>query len=240
MKNSLKYIALAIIGTLVSCKDEVQKPKVIYDAASKRSVVAKTDSTQIEVADLPIQMEGTNYLIHPVGDLRVFEKGTKARYGSSSVNDVSFTISNLGEYEITGYLQNLKFQKVDSDSIRPLSDKPVLILTATYLKTVADRTQNKVMVYTLTDSDTNKDGKIDTGDIKTLYLSNISGENFTKVSADLQELVDWSLIESKNRLYFRTIEDTNQNGQFDKNDVLHYNYIDLASKKWEVKSYKPI
>ncbi|WP_026727592.1 hypothetical protein [Flavobacterium denitrificans] len=240
MKNYLKYIALVIIGTTVSCKDEVQKPKVIYDASNKTSVVAKTDSTQIEIADLPIQMEGTNYLIHPVGDLRVYEKGSKARYGSSSVNDLSFTISNLGEYEITGYLQNLKFQKVDSDSIRPLSDKPVLILTATYLKTVADKTQNKVMVYTLTDSDTNKDGKIDTGDIKTLYLSNISGENFTKVSPDLQELVDWSLIESKNRIYFRTIEDTNQNGQFDKNDVLHYNYIDLASKKWEVKAYKPI
>ena len=240
MKNSLKYIALVIIGTLVSCKDEAQKPKVIYDASNKANVTAKTDSTQIEVADLPIQMEGTSYLIHPVGDLRVYEKGTKARYGSSSVNDLSFTISNLGEYEITGYLQNLKFQKVDSDSIRSLSEKPVLILTATYLKTVADKTANQVMVYTLADTDTNKDGKIDTGDIKTLYLSDISGEKFTKISEDFQELVDWKLVESRNRLYFRTIEDTNQNGQFDKNDVLHYNYIDLTSKKWEVKSYKPI
>ncbi|MEO7976085.1 hypothetical protein [Flavobacterium sp.] len=240
MKNSLKYIALVIITTLVSCKEEAQKPKVIYDTSNKTNVVAKSDSTQIEVADLPIQMTGTDYLIHPVGDLRVFERGSKARYGSSSVNDLSFTISNLGEFEITGYLQNLKFQKVDSDSIRPLSDKPVLILTATYLKALADKTLNQVMVYTLTDSDTNKDGKIDTGDIKTLYLSDISGENFTKISEDFQELVDWNVIESKNRLYFRTIEDTNQNGQFDKNDVLHYNYIDLAAKKWEVKSYKPI
>jgi len=241
MKNSLKYIALAIIGTLVSCKDDVEKqPKVIYDASNKAKIVDKTDSTQIEIADLPIQMEGTNYLIHPVGDLRVYERGSKSRYGSSSVNDLSFTISNLGDFEITGYLQNLKFQKTDSDSIRALSNKPVLILTATYLKPVADKTQNQVMVYTLADSDTNKDGKIDSGDIKTLYLSNMSGENFTKISEDFQELVDWSLIESKNRLYFRTIEDTNQNGQFDKNDVLHYNYIDLASKKWEVKNYKPI
>ena len=241
MKNYLKYIALVIVGTVISCKDEAQKqPKVIYDGSNKVKIIDKTDSTQIEIADLPIQMEGTSYLIHPVGDLRVYERGTKSRYGSSSVNDLSFTISNLGEYEITGYLQNLKFQKVDSDSIRPLSDKPVLILTATYLKSVADRTQNQIMVYTLADSDTNKDGKIDSGDIKTLYLSSISGENFTKISEDFQELIDWSLVESKSRLYFRTIEDTNQNGQFDKNDVLHYNYIDLASKKWEVKSYKPI
>ena len=240
MKKYFKYIALVIIGTaVISCREEIKKPKVSYDVSNKVSIT-KADSSQIEIADLPIQMTGTDYLIHPVGDLRVFERGTKARYGSSSVNDVSFTIANLGEYEITGYLQNLKFQKTDSDSIRPLSDKPILILTATYLKPVADKTQNKIMVYTLTDSDTNKDGKIDTSDIKTLYLSDISGNNFTKVSADLEELVDWSLIASKNRLYFRTIEDTNQNGQFDKNDVLHYNYIDLASKKWEVKSYKPI
>ena len=85
MKNSLKYIALVIVGTLVSCKDDAQKPKVIYDAASKTNVVAKTDSTQIEIADLPIQMEGTSYLIHPVGDLRVFEKGTKSFNGNSKV-----------------------------------------------------------------------------------------------------------------------------------------------------------
>lgn len=240
MKNYLKYIAITIGVTLVSCREEVQKPKVIYDTTNKAKEITKTDSTQIEIADLPIQMEGTSYLIHPVGDVRVFERGSKARYGSSSVNDISFTISNLGEFEITGYLQNLKFQKTDSDSLKPLSDKPVLILTATYLKALADKSLHQIMVYTLTDADTNKDGKIDTGDIKTLYLSDISGKNFTKVSADYEELVDWSLVESKNRLYFRTIQDTNQNGQFDKNDVLHYNYIDLTAKNWEVKSYKPI
>jgi hypothetical protein len=47
-----------------------------------------------------------------VGDLRVYERGSKARYGSSSVIDLSFTISNYGENEITGYLQNLKFKRL--------------------------------------------------------------------------------------------------------------------------------
>jgi hypothetical protein len=97
-------------------------------------------------SDLPIQMEGTDYLIHPVGDLRVYERGSKARYGSSSVIDLSFTISNYGENEITGYLQNLKFQKTDSDSIRPLTDKP-LIQTATYLKSVSDRAKTDYGVH---------------------------------------------------------------------------------------------
>ncbi len=225
---------------LVSCKEEVEKPKVIYEATSKEKPVAKVDSTQIAIADLPIQMEGTSYLIHPVGDLRVYERGTKTKYGSSSVIDLSFTISNLGDDEITGYLQNLKFQKIDSDSLKTLTDKPALILTATYLKAIADKTKKQILVYTMYDVDTNKDGKLDTSDIKSLYLSDISGEHFTKISADFEELIDWSLIESKNRLYFRTAEDTNKNGQFDKNDVLHYNYINLLDANWEVKSYKPI
>jgi hypothetical protein len=77
--------------------------------------------------------------------------------------------------------------------------------------------------------DTNKDGKLDTSDIKALYLSKISGEKFTKISSDFQELIDWKLIES-NRLYYRTVEDTNKNGQFDKKDVVIY-YSLICLKK---------
>ncbi|WP_418263600.1 hypothetical protein [Flavobacterium faecale] len=240
MKNIKIALLLFSVLFLTSCKEEVEKPKVIYDNSNKEKPFTKMDSTQIAIADLPIQMEGTDYLIHPVGDLRVYERGTKSRYGSSSVIDLSFTISNYGENEITGYLQNLKFQKINSDSIKSLSDKPVLIQTATYLSGIAERTKNKIMVYTLFDLDSNRDGKLDSSDIKSLYLSDISGEKFTKISVNFQELIDWNLIESQNRLYFRTVEDTNKNGQFDKNDVVHYNYIDLSRSNWEVKSYEPI
>ena len=171
MKKLHSTILGIAILLLASCKEEVEKPKVTYDDSSKARELAKADSTQIQIADLPLQMEGTDYLIHPVADLSIRERGVKSRYGSSSVNDLSFTISNYGEFEITGFLQNLKFQKVDSDSIKKLTDKPVLIQTATYLKSVSDKTSNQIMVYTMVDMDTNKDGKLDTSDIKALYLS---------------------------------------------------------------------
>ena len=225
---------------LVSCKKEVEKPKVIYDSSTRDKQLTKIDSTQISIADLPIQMQGTDYLIHPVGDLRVYERGVKSKYGSSSVIDLSFTNSNLGDDEVTGYLQNLKFQKLGSDLIKPLTDKPALILTVSYLKAIASKTNRQILVYTMYDVDTNKDGKLDTSDIKCLYLSDISGNNFTKISANFEELIDWNLIDANNRLYFRTVEDTNKNGQFDKNDVLHYNYVNLLDNDWEIKSYEPI
>nr|WP_315140310.1 hypothetical protein [uncultured Flavobacterium sp.] len=240
MNKKLIIGSLFFVLLIVSCQKEVEKPKVIYDNSSKNTVAPKLDSSKVEIADLPVVMEGTDYLIHPIGDLRIYERGTKSKYGSSAVNDVSFTISNVAQYEITGFLQNLKFQKIDSDSIRPLTDKPILIETATYLKTVSDRIKKQILVYTMVDADTNRDGKLDTNDINTLYLSTISGEKFTKVATDLEELIDWNLIEASNRLYFRTIEDTNKNGQFDQKDVLHYNYIDLNKNDWKVIRYSPI
>lgn len=238
MKKSILLI-LSVSCTFVSCKKEAEeKPKVIYETASKTAKTeTKIDTSQIEVADLPIQMQGTNYLIHPVGDLNVYGGSSKS---SANVNDISFKISNYGENEITGYLRNFKFQEVGSDSLKTLTDKPVLIQTATYLKAISDKTKQQILVYTLADMDTNKDGKLDANDIKSLYMSDISGANFTKVSPDFQELIDWVLLESKNRLYFRTIEDTNKNGEFDKNDVVHYHYINLSEKDWKIQNYKPV
>ena len=239
MKSLLKIIACSIFVFLISCKKETEMPKVIYENPSKAITTTKPDTSKVEIADLPIQMLGTNYLIFPIGDLNVAE-GNKGSYDSSSNgNELKFQISNYSENEITGYLRNLKFQEVGSDSIKALTDKPILIQTVTYLKTVAEKIKQPILVYTLADMDTNKDGKLDSNDIKSLYLSEISGNRFIKISVDFQELIDWNLIESKNRLYFRTIEDTNKNGEFDKKDVLHYHFIDLATKDWKVSDYSP-
>jgi len=239
MKNTNIFFATIAVLLAVSCKKEApEKPKVSYDNTEKPKTAAKIDTTQIAIADLPVQMQGTNYLIFPVGDSNIY--GGSARESSTAANDVRFKISNYNENEIAGYLRNVKFQEVGSDSIRALTDKPVLIQTVTFLKSVADKTKQQILVYTLADMDTNKDGKLDASDIKSLYLSEISGSRFTKISTDFQELIDWNLIDSKNRLYFRTIEDANKNGEFDKNDILHYHYVDLSDKQWKVSDYNPI
>ena len=236
--NKLTLIYSGVLLTLLcSCKDENhEKPKVRYEDSSKALPSTPVDTSRIEIADLPIQMPGTNYLLHPIGDFRSYEGRNK----SNGYDKGSFTISNFSEYEITGYLHNLKFQDVASDSLRPLTNQRVLIQTITFLKILADKTGQKVLIYTMADMDTNKDGRLDSNDIRALYLSESSGERLTKVSADFQELVDWYLVDAKNRLYFRTIEDTNKNGEFDRNDVLHYHYIDFSDSKWEVREYNPI
>ncbi|HSD13008.1 MAG TPA: hypothetical protein VLB74_00015 [Flavobacterium sp.] len=239
MKNFSKYTVLGLFAFLASCKGEAEKPKVIYEdeKSTQKNVVAK-DSSQIKIADLPIYMEGTKYLIHAIGGVRVSAEG--GSYGSSKTNSMSYAISNYNRFELTGYFENLKFQHIDSTALRPLTDKPVQIQTATFLNTISDKTKKQILVYSLVDSDTNKDGKLDANDIKSLYISTMSGKTFTKLSSDLQELLDWNVVEVQNRLYFRTIEDINKNGAFDKTDKVHYHFVNLLSKDWAVETYEPI
>lgn len=239
MIQDIKYIVFVASFVMVSCKDaEKPKPKVTY-VESKTNVVPKIDTTQIRIADLPILMEGTQFLLHPIGEVRVYDGSNKGSYGSSSTSRMSYAISNYNRFEITGYLQNIHFQHVDSTTVRPLTDKAVVIQTATYLNTIAEKTRKQILVYTISDLDTNKDSKLDGNDIKSLYISEISGSNFLKLTPDFQELIDWNLVDAKNRLYFRATEDSNKNGGFDKEDAVFYYYVNLLDKEWKLNEYKP-
>lgn len=239
MKHVLKYIPILVLLLNVSCKNEKETPKVIYEEPKTEIEPKKIDTSSIKIADLPINMEGTNYLIYPVGDIRLYDDYSKV-YGSSKTNQTSYAISNYNRFELTGYFDNLKFQHKDSTSIYALTDQKVQIQTVTYLNSFADKSKKKILVYTLVDSDTNKDGKINQNDIKSLYISNVDGSRFTKISEPLQELIDWNVIEIQDRLYLRCIEDINKNGAFDKNDKVHYHYVNLLEEEWKIQEYMPI
>ncbi len=237
MKNS-GYLFLFILLIAVGCTEKPEPPKVTYQEPTSTKPEVKIDTAQIKISDLPVLMEGTKYLIHAIGDVRLYDNRS-SKYGSSKTNSVSYSISNYNRFELTGYLNNLKFQHIDSTSTKTLTDKRIEIHTVTYLEEISKKLNRGILVYSLVDGDTNRDGKIDSNDIKTLYISEINGDNFTKLSADLEELIDWNTIETQNRLYFRTIEDINKNGSFDKNDLVHYYYVNLKSPDWETVKYNP-
>lgn len=237
MKNYMIAGLCILFLSLMSCKETPEPPKVIYDSATKAKPKAVGDTARITIADLPLHIEGTSYLIHPLSDLNI--GGKKGPY-SGSENSSGYIISNYREFELTGYLRNIKFQKTDSDSLVALTDKLIQIQSVTFLKSYADKSKQQLLVYTLTDMDTNKDGSVNSDDIKTLYISNIDGSRFSKLSEEYEEVIDWNMVDGVSRLYFRTSQDSNKNGEFDKNDVIHYHYINLTDKNWEVRSYNPV
>jgi hypothetical protein len=229
----------ALLCVLWSCKESPDQPKVIYAEETVETEEKPVDTTQIRIADLPVFIEGTTHLLHPIGDVRVIEGRSKSPYGSASTSRVSYTVSNYNRFELVGFLQNIHFQHLDSTSVKPLTNRKVIIQTATFLNTLFEKNKTSLFVYTVWDKDTNRDGKIDSNDIKSLFISKGNGDEFTKISPDFQELVDWNIIDKLNRIYFRTIEDTNKNGDFDKDDRIHYYFVTLQHP-WEVVEYNPL
>lgn len=232
MKLSICFVFLFLL--LMACNNQKENPKVKYDAVKTqiKNRPVQVDNA-IEISDLPIQIEGTRYVLHPIGTIRVGVEDKK--YGGNS-----YILSNYNRYELTGNFSNLKFQHQDSTVFKTLTDKNIAIQNITYLDAVARTIKKQFLVYSLEDLDSNKDGKLDDSDIKDLYISNINGTNFIKLSPDFQEVIDWKLLESKNRLYFRSVEDINKNGAFDKDDKVHYHFVDLTNKILKVEEYNPI
>lgn len=243
MKNKSIYSLFVVFLMIISCKQEKVTPKLSYEE-TKETSTNKTklqDTTSVKIADLPVFIDGTKYLIHPIGEVRVNDY-VKNSYSSSSskINDISYSISNYDGFELTGYFDDLKFQHIDSTTVRSLTNEKVQIQRVAYLNTIAEKTKKQILVYTLMNNDTNKDGIINQNDIKSLALSFADGTNFVKVSEDFNEVLDWNVVEVQNRLYFRCVEDINKNGAFDKNDKVHYHFINLLDKDWKVEEYMPI
>lgn len=225
MKHTLFYI-IPFFTFFISCKEE-PKPKVKYDQPTKK-IEVKKDTSKLVVADLPLQFANSNVLLYAIGELQVsnLQKGSYSEKYETS----GFNVSNVLEDELTGYLQNVKFQQIGKDSLHVLTDKAVMIERITYLKS------KRLLVYVLADADTNQDSKVDSDDIKSLYVSTDMGKNFTKVSPEVQELIDWNYIENAGKIFFRTIDDRNKNGAFDKNDDLHYFTLNV-NKEWKAEEF---
>lgn len=242
MRGVFLSLFIVLITTLVSCEKQ-DKPKVIYSEQVDVNLVEQTttpmgveESDDFQIADLPLVFGQSKYLVHPVAQVRAYKSG---KYSKKS-DYLSFTVSSYVPFELRGDLDNIMFQHVDSLDIRALTLEKVKIQSVTYLKEFADVFNKEFIVYTLVDKDTNLDGKMDTSDVKNIYISKESGLDFIKLNPDYQEVLDWSLLTANARLYFRCVEDVNKNGAFDKEDIIHYYYLDLLKTPLQVESYDPL
>ncbi len=237
-----KYIIIGILlVTFTSCNEINKTPKVVYpkNEFDTQTEIVK-DTAYIEISDLPIHLDSTKYLIHPIGKSKIHYSSKNRSYISKSYRQGSFSISASGRNSITGNLTNLKFQHINSEVLKPLTEKVINIQSVNFLENLFDKTKQQILIYVINDLDTNNDKKINSDDIKSLYISNIDGTNFKKITKDYHELIDWETIIVKNRLYFKSISDSNKNGEFDKGDEFFYQYLNLNDKKWTISEYNPI
>lgn len=226
-----KFLPLLLCLFLSGCSNT--KDPEVHAAGN----VSAENASEFLMSHLPVQIDSTEYLIHPIGVFSIRGGEKSGYFGSSDSQSNGFFGNNDMFY---GELTNLKFQKTDSDSLKLLTEKNLKITKFNFLRDIFNNTRKKFFVFEVIELDWNSNGRLDAEDPGVLYISRESGENFRNLTPKGQVLLDWKTIPQQNRLYFRSIEDTNMNGKFEKEDRVHYFYIDFDAEALDVKEYNPV
>lgn len=247
MKKILLF-SFATFLILVSCSKNEQTDTIIYTEEVETELTLDSimsDTTKILVAGLPIQFNHIDILMHPIGfcslyDYDYYEKKVSSRGGKYIGDRISIAQWNDSN-TFSGNLTNLIFEEPNTEKPqRKLTDKVLNITTIKYLRTFAKKISRHYILYNLQDKDTNRDGVLDNKDIETLYLSNLDGTDFRKITPENQNLNAIQLEPWYNRLYFITIEDSNKDGKFDRRDKYHYFYVNFTNPDYKIIEYNPL
>lgn len=239
---------------ICSCKDVQERPKVDYNNNEGQTLTMEdvvSDTTKAIVATLPLSFDSTNVLIQPSGlvnikdikDFAVLERLSYPIESKSSLRGKSsepdFYTSEIYGDKLSGQMSNVYFDDLSTNTQRLLTNDYISISRIVYLREIAKKTDKHYLVYFVYDKDTNRDGKLSSEDILSLYISSLDGIGFAKITKDNHELLNYRLVAQANRYYFTTLEDVNKDGYFNKGDKYNYYYIDFSVVPYKVVEYKP-
>ena len=248
MKTFISLLILSCAVVLTACDEHNKKQQIDYSQENPQSLSIDSilmDTSLTLKANFPISFDSVRILVHPVGFVSVEDNyRSKSRFdmkSSSGSGDILPTVlSSATNDVIRGSMTHLLFEDIQTQTIRSLSDKVLNIRSVVYLRDLAKKSNKHFLFYTLQDLDTNKDNKLDIDDITCLYISNLDGTSFTKITPAAHQLYDVKWENWCSRYYFQTIEDINKDGLFDKRDKFHYFYIDFLKEPYEVVEYIPL
>ncbi|MCF6359175.1 MAG: hypothetical protein L3J29_00250 [Cyclobacteriaceae bacterium] len=226
-----QFILLVVIALACTNND---KPKVVYtqDTTAAGLII---DTTAVPMANLPIHFDSTNYLLFVVGKTQSYGRDSKFYMGSGSSDGDSFSVGYFDGESVSGDIDNIKFQHIDSIHIRDLTTEQIKIRSFHMVHATAN-----IILLEVVDKDTNLDHKLTYEDVVSLYIANSNGTKFKKLSVDGHQLLDWELMTVADRVYFRTIEDINRNGEFDKRDAIHHYFVSLKTEDFNAVQVFPL
>ena len=235
MKTYIKILIILITFSLCSDRD---KRKVVDDPKTVSEV--KKETKIIQIAELPFLIDSTSYMIHTIGNYNPQKGRTKHIGSSGSYYSDDFTSTSFSENRISGNISNVKFQHIDSSALKSLTKNTLNIQSMHFLREVYNKTGHGYFIYNVIDKDSNADGELNYEDLESLYISNLNGTAFRKLSPNGQDMGNWKTLLEANKLFFKSIEDIDANGEFDKKDKIHYFYLDVSTPNAEATEYFPI
>jgi hypothetical protein len=155
----------------------------------------------------------------------IFPISTQKARGKSRSSKDSYYADSYPQY------WNLIFYDLESGKTKLLTEKKTRISDfRTNLNEVGPILKNSVL-YEISDTDYDLDNKLTYLDPKQLYISDINGDNFKRISSKNEHLKEYQIVPNTDKIIFQTLRDTNGDKQFNKKDELIWYLIDLSSKE---------
>jgi len=232
---------IVIVTAIIFCSCGPDRPKINHEAVDTTAVVDDRikDTTKILVSELPVKFDSTDVILFAIGLVDLQERGGYSKISSGSYGSVDITSAYLTGDNLIGNFINIVFQD-KSGNEKKLTDQKIKIRSVTFLRDIFKKTKTGYLLYSISDRDSNGDKELDHSDLEALYISKIDGADFKKLTKELHEFYDWSLIKGENRVYFRTLEDKNKDGELNNKDKFHYYFIDFSGDKYAVTEYNPV
>lgn len=239
------FFIIVICLAQISCFQK--HPKIDYNV-QKDSITLKNfanDTSKVLIADLPVYFDSTDIMVHPIG-MEIIEKKQSDHminldsYSKREYWNQGFSVNAMQADYITGNMMNLLFENIKSGYQILLTDKVINISMLQYLRALSYKIKKDYIIYTVNDKDLNNDGKLNDLDINSLYISKLDGTDFIKISNPYHEYIGGKLILQEQKYYYRTIEDINKDGSFNKEDKYHYYFIDFTFSPYKNVEYFPL
>lgn len=252
----MRILLMLLVLLLASCTERNIRTTVNYDEVTDSLSVESqfADTTKIMMASLPLVFDSTDVVLHPSGLIDIDEM-KKHSFKELKLDVASSVLSKSRDYKsinrnfyakfadrntISGVINNIYFDDLISGQQRLLTENRILITSITYLRSINKKTGKGYLLYTVHDKDTDRDGLLTTNDLESLYISNLDGTEFVRLTKENEALNQIIFVDAANRYYFSSIEDINRDGIFNREDKFHFYYLDFSADGYKLIEYDPI
>ncbi|MGM9478448.1 hypothetical protein ACS5PU_18630 [Pedobacter sp. GSP4] len=207
-----KLISLGLLSSALltlACTEESKTVSVNETSTTKTKVYPKIKY------DSPIIVDKTDMLIYPLRLNSDDEESYKREANTAHWNLVFYNT-------ISGQNELLTKEKIIINSFsigqaEKASNHPATL-------------SDQFIYYNITDSDYDGDKKLTSKDPSKLYISNLEGKSFTRISPNNYELSSWKIDDKHDLILMNLTKDSNGDKEFNDEDEVEYFVYSLKTK----------
>ncbi|MHA4895359.1 hypothetical protein ACXZ1K_11440 [Pedobacter sp. PWIIR3] len=192
-----KAIIIASIA-LLSCNTESNDgiPVANDKKSNQGKEPTKTGNSMVFSIHEGVAVDGSSYILYPLGISSLKDEGDMKRYSSDS--------------EAENYW-NIAFYNLETGASKLLDSNRALLITN------FERRKDFIL-YKVTTTDFNGDGKLGYNDPAYLFVSDLSGARFRQISPNNAHVVSWTFTNPSGVMLIQTVLDSNKDKKFGSGD----------------------